>query len=74
MNFLRKFLWKIAFKKIYLITCPTNNTLNYLKSLNLTDPSKFKLLYDPIINVQEISKKKKDEKINLKIFIYLSAD
>ena len=71
MNFLRKFLWKIAFKKIYLITCPTNNTLNYLKSLNLTDPSKFKLLYDPIINVQEISKKKR-EKINLKNF-YLSV-
>ena len=64
-------MWKIAFKKIYLITCPTNNTLNYLKSLNLTDPSKFKLLYDPIINVQEISKKKR-EKINLKNF-YLSV-
>ena len=58
MNFLRKFLWKIAFKKIYLITCPTNNTLNYIRDLNLVDPSKLKLLYDPIIRVKEINKKK----------------
>merc|ERR1712127_916395 len=28
MNFFRKLLWKIALKKIYLITCPTYNTLN----------------------------------------------
>ena len=65
MNFLRKFLWRRAFKKIYLITCPTNNTLNYIKSLNLVDDSKLKLLYDPVINIKEINKKK-DEKINSK--------
>ena len=64
MNFLRKLLWKIAFKKIHLITCPTNNTLNYIKSLNLIDPSKLKLLYDPIINIKEISEKK-DKVINV---------
>ena len=67
MNFLRKFLWKIAFKKIYLITCPTNNTLNYIRDLNLVDPSKLKLLYDPIIRVKEINKKK-NEKIDIKNF------
>jgi len=67
MNFLRKILWKIAFKKIFLITCPTNNTLNYIKSLNLTDPSKLKLLYDPIIRVKEINEKKK-EKLDHKNF------
>jgi glycosyltransferase involved in cell wall biosynthesis len=65
MNFLRKFLWRKAFKKIYLITCPTNNTLNYIKSLNLVDDSKLKLLYDPVINIKEINKKK-DEKIDSK--------
>tara|TARA_A100001388_G_scaffold266562_1_gene239759 strand:+ start:949 stop:1551 length:603 start_codon:yes stop_codon:yes gene_type:complete len=58
MNFLRKFLWKLTLKKIYLITCPTENTLEYIKSLNLVDNSKIKLLYDPIINVKEINKKK----------------
>lgn len=71
MNFLRKVLWKITFKRIYLITCPTNNTLNYLKSLNLTDSTKFKLLYDPIINVKEINKKTKN-KIDIENF-YLSV-
>jgi len=71
MNFLRKVLWKITFKRIYLITCPTNNTLNYLKSLNLTDSSKFRLLCDPIINVNEINKKTKN-KIDIKNF-YLSV-
>ena len=67
MNFLRKILWKIAFKKIYLITCPTNNTLNFIKSLNLIDPSKIKLLYDPVIEVKEINIKK-NEKIDLDNF------
>ena len=50
---------------------PYKNTLNYIKNLNLIDPSKIKLLYDPIINVKEINKKKK-YKINLKNF-YLSV-
>ena len=58
MNFFRKFLWKLTLKKIYLITCPSENTLKYIKSLNLVDNSKIKLLYDPIISVKEINKKK----------------
>ncbi len=71
MNFLRKILWKMTLKKIYLVTCPTKNTLEYIKSLDLTDSSKIKLLYDPIINVNEIAKKK-DNKINIKDY-YLSV-
>ena len=71
MNFLRKLLWKKAFKKIHLITCPTKNIFNYIKNLNLIDSSRIKLLYDPIINIKEISKKKR-ERINLKNF-YLSV-
>ena len=71
MNFLRKFLWKLTLKKIYLITCPTENTLEYIKSLNLVDNSKIKLLYDPIINVKEINKKK-NEKIDYNNF-YLAV-
>ena len=59
MNIFRKILWQIALKKIYLVTCPTKNTLEYIKSLNLIDSSKIKLLYDPIIIVNEITKKKK---------------
>lgn len=61
MNIIRKFLWKLAFKKIYLITCPTTNTLNYIKSLNIIENSKVKLLYDPIISIKEINEKKEKE-------------
>ena len=71
MNFFRKFLWKLTLKKIYLITCPSENTLKYIKSLNLVDNSKIKLLYDPIISVKEINKKK-NEKIDLNNF-YLAV-
>ncbi len=71
MNFFRKFLWKLTLKKIYLITCPSENTLKYIKSLNLVDNSKIKLLYDPIIRVKEINKKKK-EKIEFNNF-YLAV-
>jgi glycosyltransferase involved in cell wall biosynthesis len=57
----RKFFWKIFLKKVYIVTCPTINTLNYMKSLNIVDHSKLKLLYDPIINVSEIIRKKKEQ-------------
>lgn len=71
MNYLRKILWKLAFKKIYLVTCPTMNTLNYIKKLNIVNHDKLKLLYDPIIDVKEISKKK-NKKIRYKNF-YLAV-
>jgi len=57
----RKFFWKIFLKKVYIITCPTINTLNYMKSLNIVEHSKLKLLYDPIINISEIVRKKRGE-------------
>lgn len=71
LNFLRKFLWKIALKKIYLITCPTKNTLEYIKKHNFIDSSKIKLLYDPVISIKDINQKRKEE-INFKNF-YLSV-
>ena len=55
LNILRKFLWKLSLKKIYMVTCPTINTLNYLKSLNIVDDVKLKLLYDPILSIKNIS-------------------
>ena len=70
MNFVRKYIWKLALKKIHLVTCPTINTMNYIKSLNIVNPDKLKVLYDPILNIREISIKKK-ENINLKNY-YLS--
>ena len=57
LNFLRKFFWKLAFKKIFVVTCPTLNTLNYIKSLNIINEKKLVLLYDPVINIKEFNKK-----------------
>jgi glycosyltransferase involved in cell wall biosynthesis len=71
MNLLRTILWKKAFKKIYLVTCPTKNTYNYLKKLNIIDASKIKLLYDPVIDVKDINKEK-NKKIDIKNY-YFSA-
>ncbi len=61
LNFLRRLLWKVAFKKIHFVTCPTKNTRDFIKSLNIIDPSKIKLLYDPAIKVRDYSVKKISE-------------
>lgn len=58
LNFFRKYLWKIAFKKIHSVTCPTKNTRDLIKSLNIIDPDKIKLLYDPIIEVNKYSSRR----------------
>ena len=70
MNIIRKFLWQITFKKLHIITCPTKNTLNYIKDMNIINSNKIKLLYDPILNINEINKKKKKKLFNLKIIFF----
>ena len=60
LNFLRKFFWKILSKGVYKVTCPTLSSLNQLKQLKIFPENKLTLLYDPIISVKEINKKKKD--------------
>ena len=60
INFFRKFLWKIALKKFYLVTCPTKATYDYIKSLKIAEDHKIKLLYDPIIEVKTVNLKKKE--------------
>jgi len=61
LNFIRKFLWKRASKKIYLITTPTKTTLNYLDSINFIDKKKIILLTDPVFKIREIVKLKKEK-------------
>ena len=56
---MRKFLWKSVSRKISLITCPTNETLEYINKMNIFDRKKVVLLNDPILNISEIIKKKK---------------
>ena len=59
LNFFRKFLWKLASDKIYRVTCPSEETLNDLKKLNIFENRKLVVLYDPIINISLINEKKK---------------
>jgi glycosyltransferase involved in cell wall biosynthesis len=60
LNLLRKFFWKIAFKKIYKVTCPTKKTLDLLLKDNIVSSNKIFLLPDPIIDLN--LKKKEDIK------------
>jgi glycosyltransferase involved in cell wall biosynthesis len=60
IHFLRSFFWKLTSKKIYKICCPTVSTFDYILSLNIFDPKKIILLKDPIFNISEINKRKKE--------------
>lgn len=58
MNLIRMFLWKITLKNIFKVTFPTKETLEEFKKLKLVKDDKLELLYDPILNLKDISKKK----------------
>ena len=60
MNIIRYIFWKIALKKVYKITFPTLESLNYLKSLKLVDEVKLELLCDPVFIIKDTIKKKKE--------------
>ena len=68
LNLIRMAIWKLTLKKIYCITSPTEATLNFIKNLKLNENTF--LLRDPIISVNEISKKiqetKNDKNKNIK--------
>lgn len=72
LNLFRKFLWKILLKKVYLITCPTNQTRKFIIEEKLLSANKVVLLQDPIIIVERINKMKKD-KINQDFGRYIFA-
>jgi len=59
LGILRKFLWKKAFPKVYMITCPTKSTAKYIESLGIVDKEKIKILFDPIIEINKICLQKK---------------
>ena len=59
MNLVRKILWRMCQKKITLITCPTKETQKDFIKLNLIEKSRVIYLPDPIIEINEILKKKK---------------
>ena len=67
MNLFRYIFWKIALKKVYKITFPTMESLEYLKKLKLADENKFELLNDPVFVVKDTIKKKKESINNLEL-------
>ncbi|MDA9598903.1 glycosyltransferase [Candidatus Pelagibacter sp.] len=67
MTFLRRQLWKLAYKKIFKITCPTRDTLNDLSKFEFLK-EKLIVLNDPVLNIKDIQNSKKiDVNINQKI-------
>ena len=60
LNLFRKFFWKIAFNRIYKVTCPTQKTLDLLLKDNIVSADKIFLVPDPIIDLN--LKKKVDVK------------
>ncbi|MDA8997127.1 glycosyltransferase [bacterium] len=75
LNFIRKMLWRLIGKKIFLVTCPSNETLNYINELNIFDNKKVTLLNDPIINVSKINNnlQKKIDVLDLKKDYFISV-
>ncbi len=63
MNFLRIFLWRIASQKIYKVTFPSYDLYVQFKSFKIFDENKMQVLYDPIINYNELNKMKNDKEI-----------
>jgi len=60
MNILRKILWRLSLKNINLITCPTKETQKDIIKLNLIEENKIIYLPDPIIEIDEILKQRKN--------------
>ena len=58
LNFLRKKLWMLSEKKLFIITCPTDDLRKYLIKVGVFGKNKVIKLYDPVINVKEFVKKK----------------
>ncbi len=57
MTFVRKIIWKLSSKKIYKITCPTQDTFKDLSKFSFLK-DKLIVLKDPIIKCNEIQKTK----------------
>ena len=65
LTFLRKLLWKLISKKIYLVTCPSKETLLDIQKLNIFEKDKLVLLEDPIINISAIQNQKNNIEKNI---------
>ena len=60
LNILRKKLWTFSERKIFAITCPTEDLKKSLLRNNIFTSKKVKVLFDAIINIEEFLTKKID--------------
>ncbi len=56
LNLFRKFMWKLANKKIHKVFVPTQATLNTLKKNKIFDEKKIVLIRDPVIDIKSVRK------------------
>ena len=61
LNFLRKKLWISAEKKLFMVTCPTEELKTSLIKERIFNKDKVKTLYDPVINIKEFINKKSED-------------
>ena len=57
LTFFRIFFWKKISNKIYMVTCPSEETKKDLMKFNIFPEEKLKVIYDPILEIKEIHKK-----------------
>tara|TARA_Y100000591_G_scaffold332300_1_gene369102 strand:- start:5 stop:1156 length:1152 start_codon:yes stop_codon:yes gene_type:complete len=60
----RKILWKLISKKIYMVTCPSEQTREDLIKKEIFLDENIKILYDPIIEVSKVNKYLKHKNIH----------
>jgi len=57
LTFFRIFFWKKISHKIYMVTCPSEQTKKDLIKSNIFSEEKLKIIYDPILEIKEIQRK-----------------
>ena len=67
LNFIRYMFWKLFSKNIHRVVCPTIATYKYLKKMNIFNKNKLFVLRDPVIQLNEFLKKKKEKAEDLNI-------
>ena len=58
LNYMRKFFWEGSNKKLFKITCPTNELLLKIEKQNIFNNKKLFFLQDAIINLDDLNFKK----------------
>ena len=57
LTFFRTFFWKKISNKIYMVTCPSEQTKKDLIKFNIFPEKKLKIVLDPILDIKEIHRK-----------------